>query len=174
MKIFNYLILFVIFALSACGDTTDPYTAFDAGDYETAYQLLKPLAEQGDVKAQNYLGVQYFLGLGVAKDLRRAVEWYEKAAKQGDPDAQRNLGDMYQNGHGVQKDDFKAYVWYFAAFQQGNESAKPRIDVLAGLGNLSPNLQMHAKIEANQYILDPAKRFMSHDTYVDKDKSLEN
>lgn len=164
------LILLVFFGFSACGGPTDPYAAFEAGDYETAYKLLKPLADQGDTKAQNHLGVHYFLGLGVAKDQRKAVEWYEKAAKQGDPDAQRNLGDMYMNGHGVQKDDFKAYMWYFAAVQQGNESAQARIDILAGLGNISPNKQMHAKIEANEYILDPENRFMSHDTYVDKDK----
>ena len=168
MKTIKLLILLNIFVIAGCGGSNDPYAAFDAGDYETSYKLLKPLADQGDTDAQNHLGVQYFLGLGVAKDHRKAVEWYRKAAEQGDPDAQRNLGDMYMNGHGVQKDDYQAYLWYFAAVQQGNESAQTRIDVLAGLGNISPNKQLHAKIEANKYILDPENRFMSHDTYIEK------
>lgn len=172
MKLNKLLILLLILCLSACKGYSDPIQAFESGNYEISYKLFRPLAEQGDLEAQNYLGVQYYLGLGVAKDYKKAVEWYEVAAKKGHADAQRNLGDMYLNGHGVNQDEFKAYVWYFASSQQGNESAKPRLDVLASDNNLSPNLQMHAKIEANQYILDPNKRFMSHDTYIDKNKKL--
>ena len=158
--------------LVACGSDTDPYLAFKKGDYASSYRLLKPLAESGDPEAQSYLGVHYYLGLGIAKDHRKAVDWYTRAAKQGHPDAQRNLGDMYSGGHGVPQDEYKAFIWYFAASQQGNEQAKPKLDILAGDNNMSPNKQMHAKMEANEFILDPAKRFMSHDTYI-KDSKLE-
>ena len=161
-------ILFLYTVLTACGKETNPVIAFEKGDYETAMQLWKPLAEQGDKEAQNYLGILYYLGFGTNKDYGKALEWYERAAKGGHADAQRNYGDMIHFGRGTKKDIYQAYVWYFAASQQGNEGAARQIEVIAASGNLSPNQQMHAKIEANEFILDETKRFMSHDTYIDK------
>ena len=39
----------------------DAMGAFDREDYETAYKLLLPLAEQGNVDGQRNLGVFYYL-----------------------------------------------------------------------------------------------------------------
>ena len=75
---------------------------------------------------------------------------------------------MINFGRGIQRSNQEAYKWYFAASQQGNQKAARQIEVLAASGNLSPNQQMHAKIEANEFILDEDKRFMSHDTYINK------
>jgi TPR repeat protein len=165
---FTSFVLFVLLQLSACGKETDPKKAFDKGDYETAISLWLPLAENGDTDAQNYLGIIYYLGLGTDKDYKKSLEWYERAAKGGHADAQRNYGDMINFGRGTTKNNHEAYKWYFAASQQGNEKAKRQIEVIAASGNLSPNQQMHAKIEANEFIIDESKRFMSHDTYIDK------
>ena len=131
-------------------------------------KLWLPLAEQGDAEAQNYLGILYYLGFGVNRDYAKALQWYQKAAKSGNPDAQRNFGDMIHFGRGTSKDNYRAFKWYFAAAQQGNQGAQKQIEVLSAAGNLSPNQQMHAKIEANEYIADETKRFMSHDTYIEK------
>ena len=162
------LIMTVFFHMTACMNETDPKKAFDSGDYKTAISLWMPLAESGDTDAQNYLGIIYYLGLGVSKDYNKALEWYELAAKAGNADAQRNFGDMVNYGRGTKKDNYQAYKWYFAASQQGNKKAENQITMLAASGNLSPNQQMHAKIEANEFIMDETKRFMSHDTYIDK------
>ncbi len=166
----NLRILHIIFVfmLSACGAETDPKVAFNKGDYETAYKLWRPIAEQGDAEAQNYMGIIYYLGLGVNRDYTKALNWYEKAAKAGYADGQRNYGDMLHFGRGTKKDNYQAYKWYFAAFQGGNKGAGKQIEVIAASGNLSPNQQLHAKIEANEFILDESKRFMSHDTYINK------
>ncbi len=158
--------------LSSCTQLDDPKVAFEKGNYERSFQLWQPLAKNGDLDAQNYLGVQYFLGLGVTKDYQKAVEWYERAAKKGHADAQRNLGDMNNNGLGVKQDHYQAFIWYFASAQQGSESGKVRLEALSSENKLSPNQQMHGKIEANEFILDPGLRFMSHDTYVDKNEQL--
>jgi TPR repeat protein len=166
--IFYVFLLVSIQQLTACSKETDPKKAFEKGDYETALTLWTPLAENGDADAQNYLGILYYLGFGVEKDYKKALGWYEKAAKAGNADAQKNYGDMINFGRGIQKDNYKAYKWYFAASQQGNEKAVRQIEVIAASGNLSPNQQMHAKIEANEFILDESKRFMSHDTYINK------
>ena len=164
----SVLIICILFQLNGCGNETDPKKAFEKGDYGTAYKLWLPLAEDGNAEAQNYLGILYYLGFGVQKDYKKALQWYGRAAKAGYPDAQRNYGDMINFGRGVPKDNYQAYKWYFAASQQGNEKAEKQIEVIAASGNLSPNQQMHAKLEANEFILDESKRFMSHDTYIDK------
>ena len=168
MKRLYSLLIIVCIICVACGKTDDPKLAFKKGDYETAHRLLLPMAEQGDKDAQNYLGIQYYLGLGVDRDYKKAQEWFSRAAKTGHPDAQSNYGDMFNYGHGVPKDNYKAFIWYFAASQQGHEKAKIQMDAIAALGHISPNKQMHAKLEANSYIPDPNLRFMSHDTYIQK------
>lgn len=162
------LIVITTIQISACSEETDPKKAFEKGNYETAIRLWFPLAEKGDMDAQNYLGIVYSLGLGVNKDYKKSLEWYGRAAKGGHADAQRNYGDMINFGRGTQKNNYEAFKWYFAASQQGNEKAKRQIEVIAASGNLSPNQQMHAKLEANEFILDEEKRFMSHDTYIKK------
>ena len=40
-------------------------------------------AEQGDQKAQYYLGEMYQDGKGVKKNGNKALEWWEKSARQG-------------------------------------------------------------------------------------------
>lgn len=168
MKNSIIILVLALFTLLSCSDVNDPKLLFKSGEYEEAYNLWLPLAEQGDKEAQNYLGVQYYLGLGIEKDYKEAFKWYEKAAVAGFPDAQRNLGDMYHYGRGVPQDYYKAFVWYFAASQQGHETARRSLENITGKNQLTPNQQMHAKIEANSFIPDPNLRFQSHDTYIDK------
>ena len=163
--VYSYLLV-TLCLLTACGQPADPKQAFKNGDYKTAYELWLPLAKAGDPEAQNYLGIQYYLGLGVNRDFKKALEWYQKAAYAGFPDAQRNYGDMFYNGHAVPQDYYNAFIWYFAASQQGHVTAKLLLERLTDQNKLTPNQQMHAKLEANRYILDPEKRFQSHDTYI--------
>ena len=63
------------------------------------------LAEQGNARAQYFLGLMYNEGKGVPKDQKEAFKWYRLAADQGDASAQYNLALMYGNGVGVPKDD---------------------------------------------------------------------
>ena len=44
---------------AAAGPFEDSAAAYQRGDYTTALQLLRPLAEQGDADAQYNLGVLY-------------------------------------------------------------------------------------------------------------------
>ena len=55
---------------------------FEEGNYARAYELLYPLAEVGDAKAQCYVASMYQGGLGVAADGALAVLWYLRAAQQ--------------------------------------------------------------------------------------------
>lgn len=159
-----------VFFVSGCSGSEDPKVAFEQGDYEKSFALFMKRAETNDTEAQNYLGIHYYLGLGVGRDYKEALKWYELAARVGNPDAQRNYGDMFQYGRGVPQDYYKAFIWYFAASQQGHETAKHSLASITDSNKLTPNQQMHAKLEGNEFIRDPGKRFMSHDTYIEEKK----
>ena len=77
-------LIFIAVLISACTEN-DPEQAFRKGDYERSFELWKPLAETGDSNAIYYLGLHYYLGLGVKKDHNSARTWYEKAAVKGHP-----------------------------------------------------------------------------------------
>ena len=93
---------------------------YDQGNYDQALKVLRPAAEQGDAKAENYLGRMYSDGHGVQRDDQQAVQWYLKAAEQGHSGGQESLGGMYKNGYGVGKDYQKAVEWYRKAAEQGD------------------------------------------------------
>ena len=91
-------------------------------------------AKQGDAKAQFYLGVCYYNGEGVEKDLTEAVKWYRKAAEQGLAEAQCNLGVCYDYGEGVEKDITEAVKWYRKAAEQGDARAQCNLGVCYAKG----------------------------------------
>ena len=160
--------LFICVQIVACSKETNPKKAFDNGDYTTSFKIWETYAKQGDDEAQNYIGIHYYLGLGVNKDYQKAFIWYERAAKAGNLHAQRNIADMYNYSRGIQKDVYLAFMWYFASYQQGNGRAKSQIDNIIALGQMSPNMQLHAKIASNEYIPDKENHFNSYDTYIEK------
>jgi len=51
------------------------------GDYETAMRVWRPLADQGDARAQFNLGVIYRDGQGVPQDYAAAVSCYRKTVQ---------------------------------------------------------------------------------------------
>jgi TPR repeat protein len=63
-------------------------------DAAKAVELFKQAADQGNVDAQNNLGVMYYSGEGVPRDSDKAKEWFTKAAAQGNEDAKANLEAM--------------------------------------------------------------------------------
>src|SRR5262245_63005191 len=88
-------------APGAAGPYEDATAAYGKGDYATALQLFRALADQGMARAQAILGVMYANGQGVPKSDTEAMKWYQIAADQGDPGAQTALGVIYVNGLGV-------------------------------------------------------------------------
>lgn len=88
---------------------------------------IKKAAEEGRANWQCNLGVCYFYGSGVEKDLVEASKWYEKAAKQGDAKAQFNLGLGYYKREGLPQDYSKAMYWFGEAAEQGDADAQLHI-----------------------------------------------
>jgi len=70
----------VLVAAPACTDYEAGKEAYDRGDYATALTKFRPLAQQGDARAQYNLGVMYYRGYGVTKDDVLAHMWTNLAA----------------------------------------------------------------------------------------------
>ncbi len=105
--------------------------AYSRGDYATALRELRPLAEQGDARAQTGLGFMYKNGQGVPQDDKTAVKWYTLAAEQGYAVAQYNLGLMYRRGQGVPQDNVYAHMWGSIAASNGSETGGKLRDLVA-------------------------------------------
>jgi TPR repeat protein len=148
----NLFFIIVVLLLGACAEQKDPKAAFDHGDFETSFRLWKVQAEAGDAHAQNYIGIHYYLGLGVPRNFSKALEWYGRAANVGDINAQHNLGLMYEAGQGVERDFEKAFVWLYAAHRQGNKNAAAALDTL--INKLSPNNKMQLRKVARNFIFN--------------------
>jgi uncharacterized protein len=113
-----------LFGQAMAGPLEDAFAAYQHGDFAAALQLLRPLAEQGDARAQNFLGVMYVKGNGVPRDYRRALSLFRRAAARDDAAAQLHLGEMYMLGHGVPRDDRQAIPWLRKAAEQENAGAQ--------------------------------------------------
>jgi len=117
-------LLFTV-ALSAHGQSMSQSPADQEAEENLAQ--LKMFAESGDANAQYDLAWMYDTGGDnkiLAKDTRKAAEWYEKAALQGHAKAQAGLGMLYVNGEGVPKDYVKGVDWLQKASAQGNADAQ--------------------------------------------------
>ncbi len=132
-----FALVLILLALAACSTGhTDCANAITKEDFAKAFQLCKPLAEQGDADAQNKVGWMYSTGKGVPQDYAEALKWFQLAAEQGFAPAQNLLGLLYDQGQGVPQDNAEAAKWYGMAADQGFADAKLNLRLLydQGLG----------------------------------------
>ncbi|MFO1058980.1 MAG: tetratricopeptide repeat protein [Dongiaceae bacterium] len=90
------------------------------------------LAEQGDARAQNRLGVMHAEGWLTLKDSTAAVAWYRRAAAQGNVAAEANLAFMLAWGNGVPQDYGEAYIWATLAEAAGSQRAADLLRMVLG------------------------------------------
>ena len=104
--------------------------AYEGRDYALAITTLKPLAEKGHARAEQYLGWMYERGLGVSMDLREAARWYRLVADQGDAFSQTRLGYLYEKGLGVARDDTIAAQWYGRSAEAGDAQGQTSLGLM--------------------------------------------
>src|SRR6267142_5043380 len=80
-------------------------------EIKSRLNLIHEAAQIGLVHAETFLAHIFDCGIGVRKDLSKAVFWYEIAARHNDVHAQSWLGYAYGNGIGVTKNLAKALFW---------------------------------------------------------------
>jgi TPR repeat protein len=113
---------------NALADNDIGYKYYQKGNYEKALKIWTVEAEEGNKEAFYNLGLLYFFGNGVGKNLPLAFEYCQKAAVMGSPRAQNNLAFMYMNGLGVEKSYIDSYVWASVAIKNGYNSQLIRDD----------------------------------------------
>jgi len=97
--------------------------AYESGDYNKAFNLIKLSAESGVAKSQLILSTMYRRGLGVEKDEYEGFYWCKKAAEQEVLEAKFHLGLMYMEGEGVSEDEEEAVKWLWDAASLGYPQA---------------------------------------------------
>jgi len=101
--------MFRIITLGLAVGLAQPVVAQTLGN---GAETLRPLAEQGQAKAQQLLGTCYDSGIGgVSQDYAEALKWCRKSAEQGYGDALANMGNMYAGGYGVPKNYVLSYMY---------------------------------------------------------------
>jgi len=105
-------VIFLCWAPAAsAGELVAGLAAYQNGDYARALAEFQPLADDGDITAQYYMGELYLKGQGVPQDFEKAVEWFALAAEYGHGHAQANLGALLTLGLGTRRDLETAYYW---------------------------------------------------------------
>ncbi|OHT10846.1 hypothetical protein TRFO_19738 [Tritrichomonas foetus] len=88
-------------------------------DYKKALHFLQKSSEQGNDDATVSLGLMYFEGLGVEKNLEEAAKYFKSAADAGNPAGQNKYGDCLRLSYGVSQDTRKALAYYKLAADNG-------------------------------------------------------
>lgn len=104
-------------------DQGNALKAYNKGDFATALQIYRPLADKGQVLAEYILGLMYANGQGVPENYGEALKWLQKAAEHGEAKAQFSVGVLYFKGLGMPKNHAEALTWYRRAADQGNATA---------------------------------------------------
>ena len=140
MKMFRHLALAAVLALGAAGVSAQDYekgrSAYNAGDYQTAFQEMMPLAEQGNDMAQFYIGMMYEMGEGAPQSDANALLWFRLAVRSIVP-LRMHLGEMYSMAaienyvEGVPPDFVRALMWQTIATRSGWTPSEDLRDRLA-------------------------------------------
>ena len=107
--------------LDICNELIEKY--FNTQQYEKCFEGHLALAKQGYPLAECQVGYFYYDGLGVEKNLEKAVYWTRRAADHGDRDGQCNLAWFHEDAIGVERDLEQAIFWYRKAALQEHDLA---------------------------------------------------
>ena len=99
--------------------------AFQNGDIPLAIGAFEALAQEGVADAAFNLGQIYYSGLGVPKDQRRAVRYFERAVDAGHPYAMFIMAQFYRSGFIVDFNEIWAIQLMRAAAEKGIADADP-------------------------------------------------
>jgi len=109
--------------------------AFEGKHFNTAYPLLKPLAENGNVEAQYRMAIMCQNGLGMVVNEVMAFNYMHNAATQDHPLAQHGLGVMYMMGECTEQNSEKAVSWFNKAIDQGMSGSLTTLAMMYKDGN---------------------------------------
>jgi cytochrome c5 len=101
-----------------------------SGSAAEAAKVLEQSGNLGDARAQYYVGLLYFHGRGVEKDVRKAEYWWRKSANNGNPDGWYALYVLYVNSNIAPEDLPKVLDYLATAARKGNKGAQQSLEFL--------------------------------------------
>jgi hypothetical protein len=96
--------------------------------------MLAFILDSGDAGMLSRWAARYEHGVGVPRNIDRAIELYCKAAQDGDRAAQFGLGAIYAQGRAGRKNEVLATVWLRLAAGQGHPKAEKLLTELGAHG----------------------------------------
>jgi TPR repeat protein len=117
-------------------------------DPSRAFSLARQAYDKGSADAGDILGWFYRDGVGTAKNVQMAVQYFTEARDKGVVAAYANLGRLHLEGRGVNKDAAKAHEYFLVA--------KSQIDRL-GKGNKKFIEDYFASASSEVKVVDPVK-----------------
>jgi TPR repeat protein len=108
--------------------------AFRAGDKQDAIAIFRKLADHNNPDAQYWLGHMTELGLGVPRDIGRAIDLYKKSASQNVVAAEVRLGELYLHGDQTPPDFAQAKTYLEKAANVGDARAAMLLGQVYRLG----------------------------------------
>lgn len=107
--------------LDICEELIEKY--WHSKQFDKCFEGHLPLAEKGYPLAECQIGYFYYDGLGIEKNLEKALYWTRRAAEHGDRDGQFNLAWFYEEAIGTEQDIEQAKYWYHQAALQNHDLA---------------------------------------------------
>jgi uncharacterized protein len=144
------LVVSSLYAVAIAQQSGDWASAYNRGDYTTAAQLIRPVAEDGDAGAQYWLGIMCESGKGVPQDYAEALKWYQKSADQSNAWAMKALGIAYLFGKTAPQDYVQAHKWLNLAVSRFSASESAASEQAAKLRDLVAGMMTPAQIAEAQ------------------------
>lgn len=146
----RWIAVLVLMASSAfAGDFEDAQAAYRNKDFDTAVRLLRPLAEQGQPRAQYGLGLMMLNGQGLKRDVSDALRLITIGAEANIPEAQALLALVNYEGTIVPRNYEVATQWAQKSADQGNPIGQTLLGIayLNGQGLQQDNTQALALLK---------------------------
>ena len=109
-------------------------SAYNNGDFATAYRDLKSAADAGDSDAEVNLGYMYARGQVVPMNQATALALYRRSAAQGNGEGMNAIAYKYMTGSGVPVDFDAALEWFCRAIEKGDPRAMNNLASLHAQG----------------------------------------
>lgn len=93
--------------------------AYLQGEYDQSFEVLNPLAEQGNALAKRYMGLMHWHGHGRKQDRAKGCTYFEDASKSQEAEDLYNLGRCYLQGGGRTPDVARANKLISKALEKG-------------------------------------------------------
>lgn len=131
-----YLRLGLLYEYDGAGPVDKEKSQYWYKKSEEEFSWFKQQIEKNHAEAPFNLALCYVKGIGVAQDMKLAVEWYNRAAEQGHCEAFGILGYCYEYGIGVAQDNRLAFHWLQKAAEQEDQEAQNNLAFCYAKGKL--------------------------------------